>query len=80
MPCIAQVPRCRFEVIGEGGGVVVWQKRDAGGVVTLMVLVLRQGSTDEGLGARQNGQTPLDFAIGLGFDAVAPLLREVRWS
>ena len=59
---------------------MVWQERDGGGVVTMIVLVLCQRSTDEGLGARQTGKTPLDLAIGRGHDAVAALLREVRWS
>ena len=45
-----------------------------------MVSVLRQGTTDEGMGARQFGETPLDYAIERGHDAVAALLREVRWS
>ena len=63
-------------MIREGGG----QKRDGGGVVTMMVLVLHQESTDEGLGARQAGKTPLDLTIEEGHDAVAALLREVRWS
>ena len=56
---------------GEGWG---WE------VVPRMVLALPQGLTDEGLGARQAGKTPLDLAIEEGYDAVAALLREVRWS